>query len=141
MIAKERSKNNRERQRRALLAKVHIAKKELGLDDGVYHYILQNEYGVESSAKLNIRELISLVERFESRGFKPRAQGPGRKAQGEHQAEALKERIGQELLHSPLNDKRLRGLVKKICGVDELRWARDPEKLKRLLAIIKQIEE
>jgi phage gp16-like protein len=127
-------RGNKDQVRRALLAKVHIAKAQLGLDDVLYRYILQNEYGVESSSKLSIRELISLVERFESRGFRPRAQG-------EHQAEALKERIGQELLHSPLNDKRLRGLVKKICGVDELRWARDPEKLKRLLAIIRQIEE
>ena len=133
MIAKERSKNNRERQRRALLAKVHIAKAQLGLDDGVYHYILQNEYGVESSAALSIRELMNLVQRFESRGFKPRAQR-------EHQVEALKERIGQELLVSQLNEKRLRGLVKKICGVDELRWVRDPGKLKRLLAVLNRIK-
>jgi len=121
--------------RNALLAKVHIAKKEaLHDDDALYRGILRDEFGVASAADLNNRELEQLVNRFESRGWQP--------ASGSRtQVEALKERIGQELLHSLFTERRLRGLVRKICGVDDLRFCRDAGRLKRLLAAIRNIKE
>ena len=131
--------------RRVLLAKVHIAKKDLGVDEDIYRMILREEFGVESAADLANRELEQLVLRFESRGWKAKsgqAQGPaptGDKARG--QVDALKERIGQELLHSELNEKRLRGLVRKVCKADDLRFCHNAGDLKRLLAIIRRIND
>ena len=124
--------------RNALLAKVHIAKKELGLDDELYRAILLDEFGVESAGDLTVGELGALVERFESRGWKPRA------VSGKHdggQVEALKERAGQLLLRTDLTPARFRKLLFKVCGVEDLRWAEDAHTLKRLLAILKTIGE
>jgi hypothetical protein len=120
--------------RRALLAKVHIAKKELCLEEELYRGILRAEFGVDSAAQLSNGELERLVHHFELKGWRARSRA------AQH-VEALKERIGQELLHSQFTDRRLRGLVRKLCGVDDLRFCRDPRRLKRLLAAILRIKE
>ena len=133
--------------RRVLLAKVHIAKKDLGVDEDVYRMILREEFGVDSAADLANRELEQLVVRFESRGWKAKS-GQASRQGGTHtgdkvrgQVDALKERIGQELLHSELNEKRLRGLVRKVCKADDLRFCHNAGDLKRLLAIIRRIND
>ena len=118
--------------RRALLAKVHIAKKELGLDDDLYRIILSDEFGVESAKNLSNAELGQLINRFETKGWRPRT---GTKSQ----VEALKERIGQEILYSNFTERRMRGLVRKICKVDDLRFCHDARALKRLLAALRGI--
>lgn len=115
-----------------MLAKVHIAKKDLCLDDALYRDILNIEFGVDSAAELSNRELEQLVAHFETKGWRA-------KTGSRTQVEALKERIGQELLHSEFTERRLRGLVRKICSVDDLRFCHDARRLKRLLAAIKRI--
>jgi phage gp16-like protein len=123
--------------RRALLAKIHIAIKDMGIDDELYRLILQEEFGAKSAAELGNRQLEQLVERFERKGWKPRRQSAddGRQ-QKTGQADALKEKVGQILLHSDFDEVRLRGLVRKICGVDHLEWCGDAVRLKKLLAVI-----
>jgi transposase len=136
-----------EKIRRAMLAKVHIAKKELGMDDAVYRVILQDEFGVDSSARLSIGELERLVGRFESKGWKSQKTTADRRPrtaenkQQQWQVEALKERIGQEVANSDLTELRFRGLVRKICGVDDLQWCGDAVRLKQLLAVIGRMKD
>ena len=126
--------------RNALLAKVHIAKKELlHNDDVLYRGILRDEFGVGSAAELNNRELGHLMDWFEAKGWRPSVKSPQAPFAKGGQIEALKERIGQELLHSLFTERRLRGLVRKICGVDDLRFCRDAVSLKRLLAAVTRI--
>jgi len=136
---RSRTKTKISPQRRGLLAKVHIAKKELGVFDDDYRDILRREFGVTSSAALADRELESLVAYFESKGWRPqRSEVRGQRTEDRKAAQvaALKERIGQEVLHSDLTSDRLRGLVRKICGVDDLQWCGDAVRLKKLLAVI-----
>jgi len=133
--------------RRALLAKIHIAKKALGLDDGLYRLILQEEFGVESSAQLTSREMGQLVARFESKGWQVgRSKDKGERIKGEgghvhDQCDALRERVGQMVLHSDFTPERLRGLTRKICRVDDIRFCRDAGKLKRLIVVLGRILE
>ncbi len=56
--------------RRALLAKTHIGKKELGFDDTLYREILAARYGKDSAACLSDRQLVDLAEHFQSLGFR-----------------------------------------------------------------------
>ncbi len=56
--------------RRALLAKIHIAKKDLALDDDVYRTILGELYGVDSASKLAIKQLGRLVNHMQALGWK-----------------------------------------------------------------------
>lgn len=127
-------------QRNGLLALVHVAKKELGLDDDSYRLILRR-FGVGSAGKLNIAKLEALVAYFESIGFVKKKSGARCQVSGvRNQAAALRERIEAEAAKLENGTVRVIGLVKKIAQVDRLEWCRDVGKLKRILKILGQLE-
>ncbi len=68
-----------EEARRALLAKVHIARKQLGLTPDAYRAILECRFDVASSAELDVPGLHKLVAYFKSLGWQP-GRGPGTRA-------------------------------------------------------------
>lgn len=123
-------------QRKGLLAKVHIAKRELGLDDAIYQSILYQGFGVTSAAKLANPELEHLIKHFESSGWVPRRRRGGKKT---HLA-ALRERIQQMAREIPLTRERLRGLCRFVCSVDDPRWCTNPDKLSQLLAVLGKLK-
>ncbi len=130
-----------QRQRRGLLAKVHIAIKELGIPDDDYRGILVKEFGVSTAKALSIIELQYLVAYFEEKGWEP--QGGNRKSEignRKSQCEALQGRAREIAAEMEDGERRLRGLCKKLCGVDRLEWCRDAGKLKRLLAAMSKIK-
>ena len=55
-----------------LLAKIHIAKKELGLDDEVYREIMSSKFGVRSSKFLDNRQALKLILHFKEKGWQPK---------------------------------------------------------------------
>jgi phage gp16-like protein len=56
---------------RADLAKIHIAKQELGLDDATYRAILRERFGRDSAADLSDVQAASLIELFREKGWRP----------------------------------------------------------------------
>lgn len=135
----KKSPNALQRQRNGLLAIVHIAKKDLGMDDAAYRDVL-GFYGVSSSAALSISELEDLVDHFQSLGFKVqrfagRAFQPAENGR-RRMAQALHARIWEEALGLVNGEKRLAGIVKRVANVDDLRFCRNVGKLKRILKII-----
>ena len=133
--SKENPRTNIDAQRKGLLAKVHIAKKELGLDDPTYQSILFRGFGKISAARLANPELEHLVKHFESCGWVPR-----RRKGKEGYIAALRERVDRVAKEIPLADRRLRGLCRFICATDDPAWCRDTEKLRRLLAALGKIK-
>lgn len=61
----------RQTDRRPLYAKIHIARKQLGISDGAYKGLLAERFGVESSTKLTVKQLALLLKHFEDLGFVP----------------------------------------------------------------------
>lgn len=59
------------------LAQVHIAAKELGMDDDTYRALLARVAGVRSAKQLNARQLKQVLDEFRRLGWVPR---PGKKA-------------------------------------------------------------
>lgn len=59
--------------KKALMAKVHIGKKDLGLDDDTYRDVLWRVTGKRSCSDMTIAQLQDVVKDMESRGFKPKA--------------------------------------------------------------------
>lgn len=130
--------------RKALLAKVHIAKKDLALDDdeymGALNRVARTDHGiVTSAAALSEDELTDLVEYFKTIGFKPR-KTPAAQAR-EKQAAALRRRAMVIAADLPGGEKRLAGLAKKICGVELITWCHDPKTLKGLVAALTKIQK
>jgi phage gp16-like protein len=62
---------------RADLAKIHIAAKEIGLDDEGYRHLLADRYRVESARELTPRQVADLLAHFRRLGWQAR---PGRQA-------------------------------------------------------------
>lgn len=128
---------NYEAARKALLAKVHIAKKDLKWPDAYYRQLLMNFFGVPTAAALGIRDLEFLIETMIRLGWKPKARrGPG---SIENHLEALRYRAKALAAKIQNGEAGLRGLTKKYCGVEDLEWCDDITKLKQLLAILGNI--
>jgi phage gp16-like protein len=58
--------------RRALLATVHIAKKELGLGDDAYRDVLRRVTRRASAGELSARELVAVIEELRRLGWQPK---------------------------------------------------------------------
>ncbi len=58
---------------RSLLAKIHIARKDLCLDEETYRSALEGQTGKRSSAVMTDAEIIRCLRHFEARGWAPKS--------------------------------------------------------------------
>ncbi|WP_283166866.1 regulatory protein GemA [Thermodesulfovibrio yellowstonii] len=104
-----------------MTAKIHIAKKELGLDDKAYRYILVKATGKDSCKKMTHLELAQVLEVFYRLGFVPK-----KRAQVGFMTdkEGMIKRITDlaELVMGRDWKRRVRGYIRKKFGVDDLRF-------------------
>ncbi len=63
---------HRSRLSRRQLALLHVARRELGLDDTAYRDLLESATGVRSAADLDYAGFRALLRRLERLGFRPR---------------------------------------------------------------------
>jgi phage gp16-like protein len=56
--------------RRAMLAKVHVAKKQLGMDDDSYRAVIKRVTGFDSAGYASVAELERILAEFKRLGFK-----------------------------------------------------------------------
>lgn len=126
------------KQRRGLLAKIHIAKVQMGLNEGEYEMILR-AFKVATAADMTIAQLENMVKMLKSYGWKEIS----RRKTGTNpdQIIALRARCVQAAREISNGDKRLLGLAEKICGTSQLVWCHSVPKLERLLAVLARIKE
>lgn len=58
--------------RQTELAQIHIAKKDLGLDDETYRYMLKNIAGADSSKELDFVARHKVIQHLKNLGWKPK---------------------------------------------------------------------
>ena len=117
--------------RRAMLSKIHIAQKDLGLTRDSYEDLLQRVAGVRSAAKCSNQQLDKVLAEFRRLGFRPK---PKRKRAGRNrpladQPLARKVRalwlslwnLGE--VEDPSEDA-LAAFVKRQTGLDDTRFLR-----------------
>ena len=125
--------------RRAMLAKVHIAKKDLGLGDDAYRDVLEGVTGKRSSGHMSAPELDAVLARFRALGWTPRRtsscrtgsssrQTRDRLAQGPHTAKvrALWLSAWHLGVTRSRSDEALTAFVKRQTGLDAAAWAGAP---------------
>ena len=61
--------------RKKLIAKVKISQQQLGMDDDTYRDLLEGSVGKRSAAKLNEKELTTVIEVMKSKGFQDQSNG------------------------------------------------------------------
>lgn len=137
--------------RQRLIRLIHVAKRDLSLDDDTYRSILQRFGGKESSSDLTVPKLEQVLEHLKRSGFKVRSKGKPAKPKAvkampsrplAQDAESKKIRALWLFLHelgavkNP-SEEALAAYVKRIAGVDALQWI-SGEQAERLIETMKK---
>lgn len=130
-------------QRRAMMAKVHLAKKDLGLEDDDYRAVLERETGKRSAKDCSHAELEAVLAAFERQGFKPKARAPrGRPATHgvARKARALWISLWQLGVVRDPSETALERFARRQLHVDRLQWA-DQSRGNALIEALKTMAE
>ena len=115
------------RRRKALLAKVHIAAKELGLDEDAYRDVLFVVTGRSSARDCEPVELAALLNHFRSRGWKggSRPDRPRNLESGDRSPQLRK--IEALLADAKRPWAYADGISKRMFGVDKVQFCLPPQ--------------
>ena len=118
---------------RADLAKIHIAKKELGLTEEAYRDILMVQFRRDSAARLTTGQAFKLLQHFQRLGWKPKSQAqlPGLAIPSDGQSkkiQALWITLHQAGVVRDRSDKAMLAFVKRLTGTDRLQWCTGDQK-------------
>lgn len=124
--------------RRRDLAKIHIAKKQLGMDDAAYREMLFDITGFRSAAHLDSKQRWAVIKHLKSKGYQSKHKTS--KASGMHRPTApdrspLLSKIGAILADLKLPWAYADGMAKRMFGVDKVRWLK-PDQLHNLTAAL-----
>ncbi|WHS58644.1 regulatory protein GemA [Pseudomonas sp. G2-4] len=109
--------------RNANLSKIHIAKKDLGLDDETYRALLNRVAGVKSAKDLGPIKVVAVLAEFERLGWKPKAKPAGRAAPN---VAPDKQKLIGKIQAFMADAKRpweyADGMAKRMFKVDRVEW-------------------
>lgn len=108
------------------LAVLHIAKKQLGLDDDTWQDLLERETGKRSSKEMSEGERGRVLDVLKKQGFKPASKGSRKGLEGKYAAKLQALWIaGWNLgLIDNRDDAALLAFVKRQTGIDHTRFLR-----------------
>lgn len=126
------------------IAAIHVAKRDLGLDDDTYRAKLANITGKSSVKDMTEAERQKVLTVFRSEGFKPKAERrpDGRlKLSGRYAGKLQALWIaGWNLgIFENRDDAALEAFVKRQTGLDAVRFCRDPEDARKAIEALKAI--
>lgn len=126
--------------RRAMLAKVHVAKKQLRLADDDYRQMMLDSTGRTSAGDCTEGELERLLKRFEAVGFKPLAKAGKASRPAQHPVARKARALWISLYHlcaidNP-SEQALEAFAKRQLKCEKLVWA-DQRQGFRLLEALK----
>ncbi|MFN3749357.1 MAG: gp16 family protein, partial [Sphingorhabdus sp.] len=112
--------------RRAMIGKVHVAKKELGLDDDSYIAVIARvTHGKMSSADCSDAELVAVIEEFRKLGWQAKPKNPAPR-HADHatarKARALWISLAQLGAIENGSEKALEAFATRQTGVDRMQW-------------------
>ena len=108
-----------------LIRLVHVAKRDLRMDDDAYRAILKARFNTESSADLSVLQLERLVSHFKACGFKVKQKAGTRTLASDSQSRKI--RALWLVLHGAgvvrdSSENALAALVKRMAKVEALQW-------------------
>lgn len=120
-------------QRQALIAKIHIAKNQLKLDEDTYRQMLQGLTGKASCRLMKIADLNKVLEAMKRRGFKAQHKQK-RPEPAKHKAIYLA-KITALLCQYKLPPSYADSVAKQAFGVDFVHWL-SVDKLKKVIQML-----
>lgn len=130
--------------RTALIRQVHVARRQLGLDEADYRATLRAATGKDSSALMTEKELAEAVDAFERLGFRRTFKGApdGRKSPraGVRLIFGLWTELGRKGLIEHADRKALFAFVKRMTDVDHPDWL-DNAQANKVIEALKAIRD
>lgn len=119
------------------LAKIHIAKAQLGLDDDTYRALLARVAGVRSAKELSPRQIGAMLAEFERLGWQPKpAKTFGRKVpKPAPERQKLIGKIEAFLAEANRPWTYADGMALRMFKVERVEWC-DSEQLRSLIAAL-----
>lgn len=127
--------------RRAMLAKIHVGKKDLQLDEDDYRNILMQETGRGSAGDCTEAELERVIDRFRGLGWKPlpKAGGNASTRPAQHPMARKARALWISLYHLGVvripTEAALEAFAKRQLGCEKLVWAKQSEGYKLIEAL------
>lgn len=121
--------------RNANLAKIHIAKKQLSMDEETYRAMLQLHGGVSSSKDLSPLGAARVLQHLERSGFKPKAAGKGARPNVTPDRSGLIRKVEAQLADAGRPWTYADGMAQKMFKVDKAAWL-DAEQLGKVVAAL-----
>lgn len=114
--------------KKILMAKVHIGKKDLGLDDDTYRDVLWRVTGKRSCSDMTIAQLESVVKDMQNSGFKPKATPKhGKKPSVIGRRQNLINKIEAMLADMGLHWNYAHGMAESMFGIKRLQFLNDKQ--------------
>ena len=117
------------------LAKIHIAKKELALDDDSYRAVLKGMTGKTSAKDLTETEALNLLAYFKRIGWKPKTAKVGKRPNPPLDKAALIGKIEAQLAEAQRPWAYADGMAKRMFAVEKLDWC-DTFQLAKIVAAL-----
>jgi len=120
--------------RRSDLAIIHIAKKQLGLDDETYRAMLLQHGGVNSSKDLSATGAERVIKHLKASGFKAEPKY-GKRPKHRPGCGAMMDKVEALLADRKLPWSYAQVMAKHMFNVEKLEWL-EPEDLHKLVAAL-----
>lgn len=118
------------------IAKIHIAKQQLGMDDSTYRTMLREVAGVASSKELDRAGVDKVMAHLVHCGFKPKAApNHGKRPRPTSERDGLIRKIEAQLTAAGRHWAYADALAKRICKVEKVDWC-DRAQLVKIIAAL-----
>lgn len=129
--------------KQSLLAKIHIARHQLAMDDEAYRALLTRVAGVSSSRNLSDAKATAVLNEFQRLGWNAK-RTPKSKGKPHNFGTSMPEMITK--VEALLADMDLPwayadGIAKQMFGIQRVAWVRDPKQLKAIIAALYNVQK
>lgn len=132
------TKQNSAVQRRGLIAKIHIAKTQLGLDDDTYRTILLNITQLKSCAQMSLVQLEAVYKNMQRLGFK--AKSPAKAGRNRPNVISRRETVLRKIEALLAEASRpwayADNTAKQMFAIERVEWLADEQLYKLMQALI-----
>ena len=122
--------------RKSLLARIHIGKKQLRIDDDMYREMLEKVTGKRSCAGMHISELYLVLQRLQKSGFKAKKPQFGKRPNPSKSRTAMMGKVEALLADSGLHWNYAHAMAKRMFKVDKVDWLKTQDLHKLIAALV-----
>lgn len=126
-MVKQTTQTPAQAKRKQLMAQIHIAKNQLGMEEENYRATLQRITGKDSCSEMKTSELVDVVQEMKRLGFKPKSTERSQKKHGKKPSvtqskEALISKIEAMIADLNLSWDYVHSMANRMFAIERVQW-------------------